>query len=166
MLKLRLKNFFTNNKGGLITAALIIALDRASKILALKLLAGKGSVEVFPFFRLTYVENTGAAFGSFKNGNLFLVFVCAVILFFMFKWKAEIDQYGKSAQAGFIFIVAGALGNLYDRLTLGFVVDYFDFIVWPVFNIADSFICIGAGLIALAAFKDWLNKDKEKKTEA
>jgi len=162
MLKLRLKKFFTENKGGLITAALIIALDRASKVLALKLLAAKGSVEVLPFFRLTYVENTGAAFGSFRNGNLFLIIVCAVILFFMFKWKDDIDRYGKAAKTGFIFIVAGALGNLYDRLTLGFVVDYFDFIVWPVFNVADSFICIGAGLIALSAVKDGLKKRKEK----
>lgn len=165
MLKSRLKNFFTENKGGIITAALIIALDRASKILALNLLAAKGSVEVLPFFRLTYVENTGAAFGSFRDGNLFLIIACAVILFFMFKWKADVYRYGKAAQTGFVFIVAGALGNLYDRLTLGFVVDYFDFIVWPVFNIADSFICIGAGLIAFAALKDAVKNNKGKNTE-
>lgn len=143
--------------------ALIFALDRISKILALKFLAPAGSLDVFPFFRLTYVENTGAAFGSFKNGNLYLALISALVLFIMFKWKAELDRLGAAARWGFVFITAGALGNIYDRLALGFVVDYFDFIVWPVFNVADSFICIGAGLIALAAVKDEIKKKSEAK---
>ena len=158
----RLKKFPAGIKGPLITGALIFALDRISKILALKFLAPAGSVALAPFFRLTYVENTGAAFGSFRNGNLCLALISAVVLFIMFKWKPELDRLGAAARWGFVFIVAGALGNIYDRLALGFVVDYFDFIVWPVFNVADSFICIGAGLIMLAAVKD----GRKKKTEA
>ena len=81
----------------------------------------------------------------------------------MFKWKPELDRLGAAARWGFVFIAAGALGNMYDRVALGFVVDYFDFIVWPVFNVADSFICIGAGLIILAAVKDGRKKKSEAK---
>ncbi len=159
----RLKNFLTRNKSLFIITALIFAADRISKILALKYLTAVGSIEVAPFFRLTYVENTGAAFGSFKNGNLYLALISVAVLFMMFKWKAEVEKLGRCASVGFIFIVAGALGNMYDRLALGFVVDYFDFIVWPVFNVADSFICIGAGLIMLDIFKDWRRKKSEVK---
>lgn len=163
MLTSRLKKFPAGIKGPLFVGVLIFALDRISKILALKFLAPAGSLDVFPFFRLTYVENTGAAFGSFKNGNLYLALISALVLFIMFKWKAELDRLGAAARWGFVFITAGALGNIYDRLALGFVVDYFDFIVWPVFNVADSFICIGAGLIALAAVKDEIKKKSEAK---
>ena len=163
MLMSRLKDWAKRNKGLLIITALIFAADRISKILTLKYLAGVGSIEVTPFFRLTYVENTGAAFGSFKNGNLYLALISAAVLFIMFKWKAEVDRLGRCASLGFIFIVAGALGNMYDRLALGFVVDYFDFIIWPVFNVADSFICVGAGLVMLGVFKDWKRKKSEAK---
>lgn len=157
------KKILARNKGALIICVLIFALDRISKILALKYLVPLDSVELLPFFRLTYVENTGAAFGSFSNGNIYLALISAVVLFMMFKWKAEFDRLGKAGRLGFIFIVAGALGNMYDRLVLGFVVDYFDFIVWPVFNVADSFICIGAGLVMLGAFKDGTKKKTEAK---
>lgn len=163
MLMSRLKDWAKRNKGLLIITALIFAADRISKILALKYLAWVGSIEVTPFFRLTYVENTGAAFGSFKNGNLYLALISAAVLFIMFKWKAEVDRLGRCASLGFIFIIAGALGNMYDRLALGFVVDYFDFIIWPVFNVADSFICVGAGLVMLGVFKDWKRKKSEAK---
>lgn len=159
----RLKKFQTGIKGPLFIGALIFALDRISKILVLKFLAPAGSFAIAPFFRLTYVENTGAAFGSFKNGNIYLALISAAVLFMMFKWKPELDRLGAAARWGFVFIAAGALGNMYDRVALGFVVDYFDFIVWPVFNVADSFICIGAGLIILAAVKDGRKKKSEAK---
>ncbi len=156
------KKFLARNKGALILGVLIFALDRISKILALKYLVPLGSVQLLPFFRLTYVENTGAAFGIFQDKKIYLALISVLVLFMMLKWKAEFDRLGKAGQLGFIFIMVGALGNLYDRLFLGFVVDYFDFIVWPVFNVADSFICVGAALVVWGALKN----GNKKKTEA
>lgn len=143
----RLKNFWAQYRPEIILTALIFALDRASKIIALIWLAPKGSVYIAPFFRLTYVENTGAAFGSFQGGNYVLVGLSAIILLLLFKWRGEFIRTGPLARYAFIFIIAGALGNVYDRIVLGYVVDYFDFIIWPVFNIADSFITVGAVLL-------------------
>ena len=139
----RLKNY----KPELILIPLIFLLDRISKILALNWLAGQGSIKIAPFFRLTYVQNTGAAFGSFQGGNYILTGVSIVILLLLFKWRAELIKPGPLARYALIFIIAGAFGNLYDRIVLGYVVDYFDFIIWPVFNIADSFITAGAVLL-------------------
>ncbi|MDR1684165.1 MAG: signal peptidase II [Elusimicrobiota bacterium] len=145
-----------------ITAA-VFALDRISKILTLNLLAPKGSVEVLPFFRLSYVENTGAAFGIFQNGNTALAILSAAILVFLIASRKEFLKLGGPARYALIFIIAGAISNLYDRMALGFVVDYFDFIVWPVFNIADSFITTGAVILGLLVILDFFRKKGEVK---
>ena len=128
--------------------AAIVFLDQITKILALKFLLSKGSMDVLPFFSLTYVENTGSAFGLFQNANLFLLIVSLLVLFLMVKWRKDILCLGNLARYGYLMIFAGALGNIYDRIILGYVVDFLDFHFWPVFNIADSAICIGAAFIA------------------
>lgn len=136
----------------------ILFLDRATKVWALLRLVQR-PVELCPFLHLRYVENTGMAFGLFQNGNRFLIVVMgAIIAYILYSWK-ELSSYGKVVQWGSVFILAGALGNLYDRITLGFVVDFLDFRVWPVFNVADSFITIGAGLFIVA----FLTKRPEEK---
>ncbi|MDR0953185.1 MAG: signal peptidase II [Elusimicrobiota bacterium] len=151
---LRLKTFWRGYKAEVVLIPLLFLADRISKILALVYLRLLGKVEILPFFNLTYVENTGAAFGTFQNGNILLALLSIVFLFLIFKWRSDILPYGKFAHYGIILIIAGALGNLYDRIVLGFVVDYFDFIVWPVFNIADSCITIGAVLVFIALIKN------------
>ena len=129
----------------------ILLLDRLTKVLALMYLP-QHPVAVCPFFHLTYVENTGAAFGMMKNGNFLLIFVMlAIIVYIAASWR-ELCSYGKGIQWGSVFILAGALGNLYDRITLGFVVDFLDFRVWPVFNVADSFITIGGCMLVMSLF--------------
>ncbi len=128
--------------------AAVLFLDRATKILTLKYLLSKGSIDILPFFSLTYVENTGSAFGLFQNANLFLLIVSSFVLFLMIKWRKDILCLGNWAKYGYLMIFAGALGNIYDRIVLGHVIDFLDFHFWPVFNIADSAICIGAAFIA------------------
>lgn len=160
---LQFKNKFAQYKTEFILIPLIFAADRISKILALEFLRERFSIRILPFFKLTFVENTGAAFGSFQNSNAGLALVSVVILFALFKWRDEVVQFGKIARYALIFIAAGALGNLYDRIVLGYVVDYFDFIVWPVFNIADSFITVGALLLGYIFVKDSFKKYKEGK---
>lgn len=139
----------------------VLILDQVTKIFALNFLLPKGSVDILPFFSLTYVENTGSAFGLFQNANLFLLIVSLLVLFLMVKWRKDILSLGNLARYGYLMIFAGAIGNIFDRITLGYVVDFLDFHFWPVFNIADSAICIGAGFIAfeiLNAKKKEINK--------
>ena len=160
---LQFKNIIAKYKAELILVPLIFALDRISKILALDYLRQRFSVDILPFFKLTYVENTGAAFGSFQNANAGLAVASFVILFALVKWRDEVLHFGKLARYALIFIAAGALGNLYDRIVLGYVVDYFDFIIWPVFNVADSFITVGSMLLCYIFVKDSFKKYREGK---
>ncbi len=126
----------------------ILAVDRLSKIWALNSLMPIGEIRLLPFFHLTYVENTGAAWGMFAGRSTFLIVVSVVLLggllYFRKRWLAENDwcRYGTA------LVVGGAIGNLYDRIVYGFVVDFFDFLVWPVFNVADSCITVGACCLA------------------
>ncbi|WP_428071243.1 signal peptidase II [Candidatus Avelusimicrobium alvi] len=139
----------------------IFLFDHLTKVVALLYLPDD-PVKIFPFFYLTYVENTGAAFGMMKNGNFLLIFVMlAIIAYIIISWK-ELCSYGRLVKWGAVFILAGALGNLYDRITLGFVVDFLDFRVWPVFNVADSFITIGGCMFALSLLLQ-LGKKREEK---
>ena len=133
--------------------AALFLLDRAVKRWARTWLAPRSSVALLPFFRLTYVENTGAAFGMGRGSNRFFVAVAAVLLPVLFAWRRRLKPEDVWTRRGIVLVLAGAVGNLYDRLAYGFVVDYLDFLVWPVFNLADSCISIGAGLILLAALR-------------
>lgn len=132
--------------------ALVLAVffsDRFTKALTLKYLYQR-SEEVLPFLRFTYVENTGVAFGMFRDSNSFFIAFSAILItaLLIFRWKSS--GLGFGAFAGLALVLGGALGNLYDRLAYGFVVDFFDLSFFPaVFNIADSSITVGAILLAL-----------------
>lgn len=156
---------FKNKILPVIYTLLIFALDRISKVWVLSYLKPKVNIDILPFFKLTYVQNTGAAFGSFQNGNTALIFVSLIILFALIKYRKEIFVLGKIASYGWLFIVGGALGNLYDRIFIGYVIDFINFVVWPVFNVADSFITVGAIMLALCIFKDEYRKFKQKREE-
>ncbi len=127
----------------------VFFLDRLTKMLTIKHLYFK-SEAVLPFFKLTYVENTGVAFGMFRNSNTFFivfsVILIAAILLFRFKHPGRRG----AASFGLALVLGGALGNLYDRLTCGFVIDFIDLSFFPaVFNLADSAITAGAVLLAI-----------------
>ncbi|WP_093430332.1 signal peptidase II [Paraclostridium bifermentans] len=129
----------------------LIGLDQISKFLAVKYLVNIGSIPIIKdIFHLTYVENRGAAFGMFQNNQIVFVVVAlaACIFGLYYLYKKQLNLLGKSA---IILIIAGAIGNLIDRVRLGFVVDYFDFrIVWNyVFNVADVFVVIGTILLCI-----------------
>lgn len=148
---IRLKQFLITNKTAVIIVLIIMAVDRITKVLTLELLAPRGGVAIFKYFHLTYVENTGMAFGLFQNANIFLLIVMLIVIIFIVKsWKELSALRPPLGLLGVSFILGGAAGNVYDRIVLGFVVDMIDFRVWPVFNAADSFICIGAALLAFA----------------
>lgn len=149
------------NKATLIVLALTLALDRLTKCLTLAYLTDTDII-LAPFLHLRYVQNTGAAFGILQNGNLLLIFITLLIMGYLLKnWSAFCAE-GVFARWGLVLILGGALGNLYDRIALGFVVDFIDFRVWPVFNAADSFITIGAVLMLWAVL---FNRKTEKEVK-
>ena len=129
----------------------LITLDQVSKYIAINYLANVGSIPIInDVFHLTYVENRGAAFGMFQNNQIVFIIVAlaATIFGLYYLYKKEVNLLGKTA---IILIISGAIGNLIDRIRLGFVVDYFDFrIIWDyVFNIADVFVVVGTILLCI-----------------
>ncbi|MBR4592162.1 MAG: signal peptidase II [Elusimicrobiaceae bacterium] len=138
----------------------VLILDQVSKWLAQSFLM-QNPVKLLPFFHLHYVENTGAAFGMMQGGNWLLVFVMlGIIGYLLVSWK-ELCAQGKLVKWGCALILAGALGNLYDRIRLGYVIDFLDFLVWPVFNVADSAITIGGCLFVISLLL-YRNKKQEE----
>lgn len=97
-------------------------------------------------FSINHVVNTGSAFGLFKDNNLFFIVLSFVVLFLIFYYRNDfLNDKRKTFFVG--LITAGVLGNLFDRLIYGAVIDFIDFHFWPVFNVADS--CISVGVIVL-----------------
>lgn len=132
-------------------AGLVVVLvfaDRLTKLWAQVWLEPRGTVPIFRFFHLTYVENSGAAWGMLAGNNAILVIVSLILLAGLLWAKRSYDKDNRWARWGTMLVVAGALGNLYDRLAYGAVVDFLDFRVWPVFNFADSCISVGAAALA------------------
>ncbi|MFA4889529.1 MAG: signal peptidase II [Candidatus Omnitrophota bacterium] len=125
----------------------ILALDQLSKILIVKnLFLGQSLPVINGVFHLSLVHNRGAAFGILNNLTplFILTSLAAVILIFASLKKNRSISLENFALS---LILAGALGNLIDRIFLGYVIDFLDFRVWPVFNVADSAITVGAILL-------------------
>lgn len=143
-----------------------IFLDQLTKFLAVRYLAPVDTVPLWKnVLHLTYVENTGAAFGMMKDARwVFLVLSTVAIIgiaVYLFFGYAR----GTLATVAFSMIVSGGIGNMIDRIALGYVIDFIDFrlIHFAVFNGADSFVCVGAGLLVLSLILDILHEKKEKK---
>jgi len=153
----------------LIVILMLVAvfLDQISKYLVVIYMELEESVDIIPgIFRFTYIQNTGAAFGSFSDSRWVFMILSSVaiiaILVYIF-WK---KPQSKLLLSSLILIVGGGVGNMIDRVRLGYVIDFLDFCALPdlwmwVFNIADSFVVVGAGLMIL-----WLILDMIKETKA
>jgi signal peptidase II len=142
---------------------LLFGMDRATKTLVVRRLPLYDSVPVVNgFFRLTHVENTGALFGllaglpSPARGLLFITVPILAILMILF-FQLRTGEGDLLVQTGLSLILGGALGNLYDRVRLGHVVDFLDFSLgghhWPAFNVADSCICLGVFTLVLDLYR-------------
>ena len=131
----------------------VIILDQLSKVLALKYLMPVNSLSIIKnIFHLTYVENRGAAFGILQNQKLFFIIFALLVLGFIW-FYAYNNKLSKTMIYGLSLTAGGIIGNLIDRIRLGFVVDYFHIMNFPVFNIADSAVVIGIILISIFIFK-------------
>ena len=149
-----------------------VAFDQITKYLVVANMELYESIDVIPgVFRFTYIQNRGAAFGSLDEHRWIFMVLSTVaivaIIAFLF-WK---KPQSKLLLASLILITGGGIGNMIDRVYLGYVIDFLDFCAFPqiwmwVFNVADSFVCIGAGMLALWMILDTLKemkKEKEKK---
>lgn len=139
---------------GLSAALVVFVLDQVSKYWIMNdVLAEKAMIIFTPFFSLVRAWNTGVSFSMFNDwglsGVIILSFVAFVIIFFLVRWLKT--EQSKLVQLSLGFIIGGALGNVADRVRLGAVFDFLDFSFgsyhWPAFNVADSFICIGACIV-------------------
>jgi signal peptidase II len=145
-----------------VIAVIVLLLDRLAKWAVASNIALRGNVVVIPgFFQLTHVQNTGAAFGLFadspaqwKIGALVSVSILALVVVSALLWKNSHSL--STTTIGLSLILGGAMGNLWDRMMSGRVVDFLDFYVgsyhWPAFNVADTAIVIGAVLLISEIF--------------
>lgn len=166
----------------LLLAALLIAADQASKWWATSSFAGGGALELGWGFRLTYIQNTGAAFGLLRdidlqlagvdvNGTLLLGLLSAavalVIIWYLVRHRSSLAPL---ARISLTLILAGALGNMIDRLFLGYVIDFIHFRTdnfdFPVFNLADSLVVIGGALLFLSTFFEGQREANERRALA
>ncbi|MEX0446340.1 signal peptidase II [Xenorhabdus sp. SGI246] len=159
--------------------AVVLILDLGSKQLVLQNFRLYESIPLIPYFNLTYAQNLGAAFsfladkGGWQRWFFALIAIVISITLLVMMYRSSAKQ--KLSNIAYALVVGGALGNLFDRLVHGFVVDFIDFYIgawhWPTFNIADTAICIGAALIIIESFissddKKTVSKQTESKQQS
>jgi signal peptidase II len=161
--------FRTPNRRIAVIALVVLALDQLTKALVLRFLGyAQEKVVVEGFFKFVHWGNTGAAWSLFRGNNELLAVIALVALLVLFLTRHHFDSKTTLGQIAFGLIFGGIMGNLVDRLHVGHVVDFIYFYVqqrgggeigFPAFNIADSAICVGVGLIF---FNTWRSEHSSK----
>jgi len=132
----------------------LLAVDQGSKWLVQNRMSPGESIAVIdPVFYLTYVRNPGAAFGMLPYMTVFFVIIAVVVIVGIIVFARQIARGRFLLKTGLALQVGGAMGNLTDRLRFGHVIDFFDFRVWPVFNMADIGIVLGVGILFIELLK-------------
>src|SRR3954463_4179063 len=139
----------------------LYALDQLTKTLVLRQIIPEEPRVIVPdFFALVFVTNTGAAFGSFRNNNLFFIILSCVALVVVLTLLARRHQPDALRDVSLALLLAGVLGNLTDRLLHGHVIDFLLFDLhlplahpWPAFNVADACICIAVFCFVIHSFR-------------
>ena len=128
---------------------LIIVLDQLIKYLVVNNMFLGESIPVIPhLLHLTYILNPGAAFGILENQRLFFILIAIILILAIVYFYSKIIKLNKLFQLGIAMLFSGAIGNMIDRIFIGKVVDYIDFRIWPIFNVADMALVIGLLYIA------------------
>ena len=140
------------NVGFLLTALLIVAADQFSKVW-IRSYPEEQLISEAGFFRIIHTHNTGAAFGLFQGHSFALSIVASVgiaviLLYALFIYRRFPILENRLGRLALGLILGGAVGNLIDRLNLGYVTDFIDIGVWPTFNIADSAVTVGVFILA------------------
>lgn len=145
----------------LFITSLVIVFDQVSKWLMVSWLSLYETVVVMPYFNLTMAHNEGAAFSFLSEAGgwqrWLFIGLALVISVVLLVWLAKLKPTEKLEAISLSLILGGAIGNVIDRISYGYVIDFIDLYIghnhWPVFNIADSAICIGAILLVADSFK-------------
>lgn len=140
------------NVAFLLTALLIVAADQFSKVW-IRSYPEEQLISEAGFFRIIHTHNTGAAFGLFQGHSFALSIVASVgiaviLLYALFIYRRFPILENRLGRLALGLILGGAVGNLIDRLNLGYVTDFIDIGVWPTFNIADSAVTVGVFILA------------------
>lgn len=143
----------------LLTALLVTLSDQWTKhVVRVEFYYGESRPVIEGFFNLTYVRNTGAAWGMFGNQTHLLTALSVILLVVMLVYRRSFLNDTWSHRFALGLLVGGIVGNLMDRVRQGWVTDFFDFYIrdwhWPCFNIADAAICIGVGIYMITALRE------------
>ena len=131
-------------------SSLVVIVDRLTKYLLFRNFSEGESVRLIPgLFHITLVLNSGAAFGLFKGRSAFFILLASLVIVFIcfYIWRGGCRDLLTLTALG--LILGGAVSNLIDRVLFGYVIDFLDFRIWPVFNIADASITIGAFILMI-----------------
>jgi len=137
----------------------VLIIDQLTKFIVFKNFQPGESLPVIKnIFHISLVCNKGVAFGVFSKNIagaafIWISYVSVIIIIFIFAFYKKFFHKGRPAQVFLSLILAGAIGNLIDRIRFGCVIDFLDFRIWPVFNVADSAITIGTVLLILQMLK-------------
>lgn len=143
----------------------LIIIDQIIKMCIVKNIYNSSFMIINKILKLTYVENTGGAFGIGSNSTFILIIVNSIIIGLLGNFiVSKKDNISMVMLSGFIFILSGGIGNLIDRVFRGFVVDYIDFnplISYPVFNFADICVVLGCLIIGIYIIVETTKNKKE-----
>ncbi len=131
----------------LILAAVVIIDQYSKHYIQTHMLPGISMPVIDNIFHITYVLNPGAAFGILENQQAFFVIIALLMLCLSAYFFSRIPQNFRLMRLGISLLAGGAVGNVIDRVQTGYVVDFFDLRIWPVFNVADIAIVTGVGCV-------------------
>ncbi len=150
----------------LFVSAVLVLADQVSKTIVVRTMSLYESVPVIQnFFHFTYITNDGMAFGiNFPFGYFIFTTISILLTAFLFWYLWSVRNHSIIIRLGIGLIIAGAIGNLIDRIFLGEVIDFLDFMIgdfhWYVFNLADSYVTVGMGLVLFDSIA--LEKKRER----
>lgn len=131
-----------------LTALLVVLADQLTKYYVVShFYVGESIPVIQGIFHWTYILNPGAAFGMLEGSRWLFILIAVTVMGCIWYFRREIRSGGPLCQYGAALFAGGAVGNLIDRWRSGLVIDFFDFRIWPIFNVADIAICVGVGLI-------------------
>ena len=135
-------------------AFIVVLLDQLTKFLIKQNFQLNQSIPILKnIFHLTYITNTGSAFGLFKGLNLFFMLFSIIVIIVIFYYLNKIVENKKLLQFSIGLLLGGTIGNLIDRIAYASVIDFIDFRIWPVFNIADAAVTISVILLIILLWK-------------
>lgn len=137
----------------LISSAVVLIDQLLKYFIAANMQPAESAAVINNIFHITYVQNTGAVFSLFKDSTTLLIWISVVVIGAVIYYYDKIPDKKYAVVSAALFL-GGTIGNLIDRVRLGYVVDFLDFRIWPVFNIADSAITIGVLMMVVYLIRE------------